>query len=81
MENNRISVEKQDLIPAAEFCRRLRMSRATLGRLVRSKRIGFFRVGGRLMFDEQILNEFKEATFHPPTENQREADLKVKRDG
>lgn len=68
MENNRLSVEQQDLIPASEFCRRLRLSRATLGRLIRAKQIGFYRVGGRLMFDERILNEFKTATFNPPTE-------------
>jgi excisionase family DNA binding protein len=73
MENNRISVEQQDLIPAAELCRRLRMSRATLGRLVRAKRIGFYRVGGRLMFDERVLSEFKASAFHPPVEIPREA--------
>lgn len=73
MNNNRISVEQQDLIPAAELCSRLRMSRATLGRLVRAKRIGFYRVGGRLMFDERVLSEFKAASFHPPVQHPSEA--------
>jgi excisionase family DNA binding protein len=73
MNNHKDSVKQQDLIPASEFCRRLQMSRATLGRLVRAKVIGFYRVGGRLMFDEKILNEFKAASFHPPVVSQQEA--------
>lgn len=73
MENKRILVEQLDLISAAELCSRLRMSRTTLGRLVRAKRIGFYRVGGRLMFDERVLSEFKAAAFHPPVDSPREA--------
>jgi len=73
MENNRLVIEQQDLITASELCRRLRMSRATLGRLVRAKQIGFYRVGGRLMFDQRILQEFKAASFHPPAESECEA--------
>lgn len=67
---NKATTATQTLIPAKEAARRLCMSRATLGRLVKLNRIGAYRVGGRLMFDEQILNDFIAASFQPP---QREA--------
>jgi excisionase family DNA binding protein len=73
MGNDRTQAEQKNLIPAKEFCERLQISRRTLGRLVRAKVIGFYRVGGRLMFDERVLNDFKAATFHPPVESPREA--------
>lgn len=73
MGNDRTPAEQQNLIPAKEFCERLQISRRTLGRLVRAKVIGFYRVGGRLMFDERVLNEFKAAAFHPPVGSSREA--------
>jgi excisionase family DNA binding protein len=73
MGNDRTPAEQQSLIPAKELCERLQISRRTLGRLVRAKIIGFYRVGGRLMFDEKILDEFKAASFHPPVVHQQEA--------
>lgn len=73
MRNDGMPVEQQNLIPAKELCERLQISRRTLGRLVRAKVIGFYRVGGRLMFDEKILGEFKAASFHPPVVGQQEA--------
>ena len=73
MGNDRTPAEQQNLIPAKELCERLQISRRTLGRLVRAKVIGFYRVGGRLMFDEKILGEFKAASFHPPVINHQEA--------
>lgn len=73
MGNDRTPAGQQNLIPAKEFCERLQISRRTLGRLVRAKVIGFYRVGGRLMFDERVLNEFKAATFYSPVESPREA--------
>jgi excisionase family DNA binding protein len=73
MRSDGIPAEQKNLIPAKEFCERLQISRRTLGRLVRAKIIGFYRVGGRLMFDERILDEFKAASFHPPVLNQQEA--------
>jgi excisionase family DNA binding protein len=72
MGNDRTPAAQQNLIPAKEFCERLQISRRTLGRLVRAKVIGFYRVGGQLMFDEKILDEFKAASFHPPVVSQRE---------
>ena len=73
MRNDRTPAEQQSLIHAKELCERLQISRRTLGRLVRAKIIGFYRVGGRLMFDEKILDEFKAASFHPPVLNQQKA--------
>jgi excisionase family DNA binding protein len=72
MGNDKTPAEQQNLIPAMEFCERLQISRRTLGRLVRAKVMGFYRVGGRLMFDEKILAEFKEASFHPPAGGKHE---------
>ena len=66
MRNDRTPTEQQNLIPAKELCERLGISRRTLGRIVRASGIGFYRVGGRLMFDERIISDFKAATFHAP---------------
>lgn len=51
------------LITAKEAARRLGVSRATLGRLMRNQRIGFFRVGSRAMFSNAVLEEYKAAVL------------------
>ena len=58
--------EKEKLISAKEAAKRLGISRASLSRFVRAKRIGVHRLGGRIMFSDEILESFKAATFHPP---------------
>lgn len=53
----------ESLITAKEAAQRLGVSRATLGRLMRGQRISFYRVGGRAMFSNSVLEEFKAAVF------------------
>jgi excisionase family DNA binding protein len=43
---------------SAEACDFLRVSRPTLSRLVQSKKIGHFRVGVKLLFSREHLDQF-----------------------
>ena len=59
-------MEEKNLIPAAIAARELHISRATLSRLVKSRKLGAYRIGHKLMFDRQILEQFKAASYEPP---------------
>jgi excisionase family DNA binding protein len=58
--------EKSNLVSAKDAAARLGISRPTLSRLIRDSRIGVYRVGTRTLFDEKILEEFKESVFVAP---------------
>ncbi len=58
---------QQSLITAKETAKRLGISRPTLSRLVRKGRIGVYRVGGRTMFDEDVLDAFKRSVYVEPS--------------
>lgn len=55
------------MISAEETAKRLGISRATLSRLVRDNRIGHYRIGQRIMFEQQMLDEFKASVLQPAT--------------
>jgi excisionase family DNA binding protein len=56
----------ETLISAREAAKRLGISRASLSRLVRARRIGVYRVGGRTMFDESVIDAFKRSIYIGP---------------
>jgi excisionase family DNA binding protein len=58
------------LISARESAKRLGISRSSLSRLVKNNRIGVYRVGGRTMFDETILDAYKRSVFVQPTKEE-----------
>lgn len=61
------------LIHAREVAQRLGISRAKLSRLVNANRIGVYRIGGRTLFDETILEDFKKRVYvEPQTKGGRE---------
>lgn len=60
--------ENVNLLSAKEAAVRLGISRPTLSRLVRDNKIGVYRVGVRTLFDEKILEEFKNSIFQPARE-------------
>lgn len=66
-------METQNMYTAEETAKKLRISRASLSRLVQAGSIGYYRIGERTMFDEESLKNFREATFQPPVEEQRKA--------
>jgi excisionase family DNA binding protein len=66
-------MEIQKMYTADEMAKILRISRATLSRLVRDNRIAHYRIGQRTMFDEDSLKNFREATFQSPVGGNREA--------
>lgn len=66
-------MEKQRMYTAEEMAKILRVSRATLSRLVRDNRIAHYRIGQRIMFDENGLRDFIEASFQPPVRVNSEA--------
>lgn len=63
--------EKINLISAKDAARRLNISRGMLSRLIKAGRLGVYRIGDRTLFDEKILEEFKQAVFEPPCDNER----------
>ena len=54
------------LMSAKDAAKKLGISTASLSRLVRENRIGVYRVGGRTMFDEEILDAYKRSVFVMP---------------
>jgi excisionase family DNA binding protein len=58
--------KEMNLIPAKAAALELNISRATLSRLVKSRRLGAYRIGHKLMFDRKILEQFKAASYEPP---------------
>jgi excisionase family DNA binding protein len=61
--------EKVNLISAKDAAQRLNISRGMLSRLIKSGRLGVYRIGDRTLFDEKILEEFRAAVFQPPCLN------------
>jgi excisionase family DNA binding protein len=66
----------KNLLTATEAARRLRISRASLSRLVRNNRIGVYRIGGRTMFDETLIDAFKESVYVEPREERQAVEEK-----
>jgi len=66
-------MENRKMYTADEMAKILRVSRATLSRLVRDSRIAHYRIGQRIMFDEAGLRDFIEASFQPPVRVNSEA--------
>jgi excisionase family DNA binding protein len=58
-------MENHNMLTAEETAKRLRISRSALSRLVCENRIGHFRIGHRVMFDQQMLDEFKASVLQP----------------
>jgi excisionase family DNA binding protein len=58
--------KEREMISAKEAARRLGISRASLSRLIRNNCIGVYRVGGKTMFDETILDAYKKSVFVQP---------------
>ena len=64
-------METKKMYTADKMAKLLRVSRATLSRLVRDNRIGHYRIGQRIMFEQQMLDEFKAAVLQPATSHRR----------
>jgi excisionase family DNA binding protein len=62
------AAETKRLLSAREAPLVLGVSRATLCRLVKAKRIGVFRVGARTLFDNAILQNFMNSIYQPPAD-------------
>jgi len=62
------AAETKRLLSAREAAERLGVSRATLSRLIKARRIGVFRVGTRTLFDNSIIDSFKSAVYQPPSD-------------
>jgi excisionase family DNA binding protein len=56
---------KMELFPTKEAARRLGITPSTLRDLVRRKVIGVFRVGGRLMFNQWVLDLYMASVYEP----------------
>jgi excisionase family DNA binding protein len=59
---------KWELFSTKEGARRLGISPQSLREMVRRKRIGVFRIGGRLMFNQWVLDMFMASVFEPQME-------------
>lgn len=57
--------DKMELFSTKEAARRLGISPPTLRELVREREIGVFRVGGRLMFNQWILDMYLSSVYEP----------------
>lgn len=64
--------KERGMISAKEAARRLGISRASLSRLVRDNSIGVYRIGGKTMFDETILDAYKRSVFVQPQAERKE---------
>jgi excisionase family DNA binding protein len=62
------AAEIKRLLSAREAAAVLGVSRATLCRLIKAKRIGVFRVGTRTLFDNSILENFMTTVYQPPSD-------------
>lgn len=65
MEANKIE-DKMGLFPTKEAARRLGISPPTLREMVRQQEIGVFRVGGKLMFSQWVLDLYLASVYEPP---------------
>lgn len=63
----------ENLISAKETAKRLGISRAGLSRLVNSRRIGVYWVGAKMMFDEALIDAFKQSIYIGPNERSGES--------
>jgi excisionase family DNA binding protein len=54
------------LLSEAEAADRLGIDKSTLCRLRQRQAIGYFRVGGRILFSEEHITAFLEAVEHKP---------------
>lgn len=57
--------DKMGLFPTKEAARRLGVSPPTLREMVRQKEIGVFRVGGKLMFNQWVLDLYLASVYEP----------------
>jgi excisionase family DNA binding protein len=64
MEKERIE-NKMDLFSTKEAARRLGVSPPTLRHMAKKKRIGSFKVGGRLKFNQFVLDQYLMSVFEP----------------
>lgn len=63
--NTETMESKMELFPTKEAARRLGISSPTLRELVRQREIGVLRVGGRLMFNQWILDMYLSRVYEP----------------
>lgn len=59
--------DKMGLFSTKEAARRLGLSPPTVRELVRQRRIGVFRVGQRLMFNQMVLDLYLASVYEPQT--------------
>ena len=64
-------METKKMYTADELSKILRVSRTTLSRLVKDNRIAHYRIGQRIMFEQQMLDEFKASVLQPATSHRR----------
>lgn len=57
--------DKMGLFSTKEAARRLGVSPPTLRDMVRQREIGVFRVGGRLMFNQWVLDLYLASVYEP----------------
>ena len=62
------TAETKRLLSAREAAERLGVSRATLSRLIKARRIGVFRVGTRTLFDSATLKHFMNTVYQAPSD-------------
>ena len=62
----------EPLISAKDAATKLGISTASLSRLVRENRIGVYRVGGRTMFDDEVLDAYKRSVYVTPQAGRNE---------
>ena len=62
------AAENKGLISAREAAAKLGVSRATLCRLVKAKRLACFRIGTRVLFNHTILEEFMRTVYEAPAD-------------
>lgn len=60
-----------NLISAKDAAQRLNISRGMLSKLVKSGQLGVFRIGDRTLFDENLLETFKESVYVEPRDERR----------
>lgn len=58
--------ENKNLLSARQVAARLGISRPTLSRLIRDKKIGVYRIGTRTLFDDAVVEEYKQRRFVAP---------------
>jgi excisionase family DNA binding protein len=74
------TMETQNMYTAEEVAKKLRISRASLSRLIQAGKIAYYRIGERTMFDEDSLKNFREATFQQSVESNVRLRKEEKRD-